>query len=305
MDVELIKSRKQDVVEKYGEWTAHNIHLGNGLYTFGNEVRPNEIRLRRVVQIVADLSRKPIQDLRLLDLACLEGSFAVEFAHRGAEVVAIEGRTANIEKARFAKEVLSLASLNFIQDDVRNLSGERYGHFDIVLCLGILYHLDVPDVFTFLDNLSEVCRGFAIIDTHVSLYPSMSYTYGGNVYWGERHTDRSSEAIPEEWTSMGNPKSFWLTRASLCNFLLRVGFTSTYECLSPEFLEQAPDRITLVTAKGQMQELISSPHMNKQRARDLPEEPVVLMVQPLGRLSSFSRFVPRSAKKLIRKILYY
>ena len=45
-----------------------------------------------------------------------------------------------------------------MQDDVRNLSVEKHGEFDVVLCLGNLYHLGAPDVFSFAARLSEVCR---------------------------------------------------------------------------------------------------------------------------------------------------
>ncbi len=72
---------------------------------------------------------------------------AVELARLGANVVGIEGREANLAKARFAKEALSLENPEFHQDDVRNLSKEKYGRFDVVLCLGILYHLNRQTFF--------------------------------------------------------------------------------------------------------------------------------------------------------------
>jgi hypothetical protein len=42
---------------------------------------------------------KPWGKLRMLDLASLEGIFAIEFASQGAEIVAIEGREANNARA--------------------------------------------------------------------------------------------------------------------------------------------------------------------------------------------------------------
>jgi hypothetical protein len=33
---------------------------------------------------------------------------------------------------------------------VRNLSEQRYGRFDVVLCVGLLYHLNEPDVLELL-----------------------------------------------------------------------------------------------------------------------------------------------------------
>ena len=172
-----VAQQKADIVARYGPWTAHNIQLEGDLYTIGNELTYDALKLRRVTQIVADISTTPIADLRILDLACLEGQYAVEFARRRARVVAIEGREANLEKARVAQRAHDLRNLELHLDDVRNLSEAKYGRFDVVLCLGILYHLDVPDVFTFVRRVAEVCQGFAVIDTHVSLSATQSVPF--------------------------------------------------------------------------------------------------------------------------------
>lgn len=55
--------------------------------------------LRRITQTITDLTNKPWPQLRILDLGSLERVFALEFASHGAQVVAIEGREINNEKA--------------------------------------------------------------------------------------------------------------------------------------------------------------------------------------------------------------
>jgi hypothetical protein len=105
---------KREVEDRYGPWTQHNIQLRDDLYT----IRPGlvggiEMRLQQIVQVVPDVAQAPIDQLRVLDLGALEGLFALEFARRGATVVAIEGREANLEMIRFAKEVLGLDRWNF------------------------------------------------------------------------------------------------------------------------------------------------------------------------------------------------
>ena len=177
MDIELIRQKKEEIIKRYGSWTAHNIQLKGDIYTIDKRIVGDEVKLRRIIQIASDIARTPLKNLRVLDLACLEGLYAVEFARRGAEVIAIEGRKANIEKARFAKDVLSLDNLELFKDDVRNFSREKYGYFDIVLCLGILYHLDNPDVFCFMERIAEACRSFMIIDTQISMFGEKSYLY--------------------------------------------------------------------------------------------------------------------------------
>ena len=270
-----------------GPRTIFNLAPASTLLT--KKITGNEIKLRRIVQIVSDIVGKPFNELRILDLACLEGLYAIEFARCGAEVVAIEGREANIEKARFVKNVFSLGNLELVKDDVRNLSKEKYGSFDVILCLGILYHLDIPDVFSFLEMISEVCRKVTLIDTHVSQRAEKSYTYNGKEYWGSSFIEHDTQSTLEEraqalWGSLDNLTSFWPARPSLYNLISHVGFTSAYECHIPKSKEER-DRITVMAVKGHRRELICCPLTNTEPAKDLPENS------------------PRSVKELIKKFI--
>lgn len=277
--------QKAEIVKKFGEWTNHNIRLAGETYTIDKEaVTGAEVKLRRVAQTIADLSGQSFENLRVLDLACLEGLYGIEMALQGAKVVAIEGREANVEKARFAKEALSLENIDIVRDDVRNLSAEKYGQFDVVLCLGIFYHLDSPDVFHFMESVAEVCNRLAVIDTHVSAVAEKCYAYKGNSYWGRVYPEHSPDSTLEErakslWSSVDNINSFWLTRPSLYNLLGRVGFSSVYECHSPivkkyEVMRarQEADRSTFVAVKGQPVRLLSSPAINDLPQEDWPEK---------------------------------
>ena len=274
-DRDQMKQRKAEIVERYGPWTAHNIHLGNELYTINGRLVGDEFKLRCILQVIADVAGKPLNELRVLDLACLEGLYAIELARHGASVVAIEGRRANIEKARFAKEALELSNLELFQDDVRNLTKERYGVFDVVLCMGILYHLDVPDAFSFVEAIGEVCQKFTIFDTEVSISGEKSYSYGGKLYWGIHRMEHKATSTLEEranalWASLDNPTSFCLTRASLFNLLSHVGFTSVCECHIPRVVKSF-GRIILLAMKGQPQAVVSSPLVNTLPQQKWPE----------------------------------
>jgi SAM-dependent methyltransferase len=228
---------------------------------------------KRVMQVVCDLARRPLADLRVLDLGSAHGQYAIELAHRGARVLGIEGREAWLEAARDTQQKLSLSSVSFVQDDVRNLSAARYGQFDVVLCLGILYHLDAPDVFDFVGRLFEVCGDFVVIETHVALAPVLSHEWRGKRYWGAPSREHPAGATPEEKlknvaASLDNEESFWLTPASLCNLLRHAGFTSVYDCRNPiANLYVGPqrefkiweNRMTLVAVKGRPVDLGGGP----------------------------------------------
>lgn len=273
MDINSIERGKKEIIDRYGPWTAHNIRLGGDIYTIDDRLVGDEIKLRRIVTIVSDISRKPFADLRILDLACLEGLYAVELARHGAEVAAIEIRETNIEKVRFVKNVLSLDRLRLYHDDIRNLSRENHGVFDVVLCLGILYHLDAPDVFSFVEKMAEVCATFVIIDTHISATPDTYHSYKNKTYCGRQYQEHSPDSTPEErlkslWSSVDNVESFWPTRPSLYNMLAHAGFTSVYECHMPPEMGKPSDRVTLVAIKGGEEKLFSS-HMTL--SEDCPE----------------------------------
>jgi len=278
MDIATLKKRQRTLIDKFGPWTASNIHLADRFYTIGEHIQGDEVKLRRVLQIVSDVASKPLESARLLDLACHEGIYAIEFARHGANVLGIEGRQAHIEKAMFVKEALSLTNLEFAQDDVRNLSKDKYGSFDVVLCLGILYHLEAPDVFHFIERIGEVCDDIAVIDTRIAPGPTVSYVYDGTQYWGNRISeghevsDSPEQKIKRYWASLDNVTSFHLSRTSLYCMLARVGFSSVYECYVPFEPEKPIDRITLLAIKGTRQRIIGSPLMEDCPANNMPEE---------------------------------
>ena len=217
-------------------------------------------RLARIVQMVSDSARKPISESRILDLASLEGRFSAEFALKGADVLGIEGRRTNIKRAAAR---YSFPNLKFVQDDVRNVCREKYGEFDVVLCLGILYHLDAPDCFKLLEAIAEVCSGIAIIDTHVSFRRADIVAYKGHRYVGWKFTEYRREPTPEQteqstWASIGNLRSFWPTKPSLVNAIVDAGFSSVYECQYPAWNDIPSDRVALIALKGRREGVLAA-----------------------------------------------
>ena len=259
MDAREIKTRRDEVAQRYGEWTAHSIRLADGVLTRADGGGAD--RVRRCLQIAVDVTRRPLDQLRVLDLGALEGQYGVEFALHGAEVVAVEGREANIEKARVARDALDLDRLELRHEDVRDLSRNEHGTFDVVLCVGLLYHLAAEDVFRFLEQLAEVCSGVLILDTHVALRGRVAYRHGEREYRGlqfTEHDPRASRAQRERslWASLDNPESFWPTRVSLFNALEHAGFSSVMTVEVPA-MDTSRDRVTLVAVQGTPVELAS------------------------------------------------
>jgi 2-polyprenyl-3-methyl-5-hydroxy-6-metoxy-1,4-benzoquinol methylase len=276
MDIETIRAEREQIIARYGPWTAHNIRLADDCYTISATDFVDEFKQRRMLQIVSDITNQPFADLRVLDLACLEGAYAIEFALHGATVVGIEGRENNIARARFAQEALGLDHLTLVQGDVRDLSREKNGTFDVVLCIGILYHLDAPDVFRFVERIAEVCTRVAIFDTHISTTGDVRTEYDGATYAGEKYVEHAPDATDDDrvkkvWASLSDPESFWLTRPSLYNLLAKAGFTSVYECHNPAEALRPSDRITLVAMRGERHAVRSAPRINSVPDERWPE----------------------------------
>jgi SAM-dependent methyltransferase len=300
----------EQVQQEHGEWTAMSIHLGDGRYTLTPPVA--DWRLKRFVQIVADLLDKPLREARVLDLACLEGHYAIEFAQHGAEVVGIEIRDDNIAKARWAKEQLGLERLTLVQDDVRNISVEKYGHFDVILCAGLIYHLDVPAVFDFAERMAQMCTRLTIIESQMSMQDHDCVEYKGQAYWGLWYQEHAPDATPEQkaadnWASIDNVRSFWFTPASMCNLAAQAGFTSFFECHNPVMPQIADDRRTYVAMKGARQQVLSSPPSDALEHEARPEHnPHPLNTIHLQQGAAFRFFknnLPQGLKDVVKPVL--
>jgi SAM-dependent methyltransferase len=282
------------LIERYGPWTAHNIRLAEGVYTVGPGHTGNEDAVQRVTQVVSDLVQAPLAELRVLDLGALEGQYALELAQRGARVVAIEGRQASVEKSEFAKRALALDNIEFELGDVRDVSKETHGEFDVVLCLGLLYHLDAADVFPFLRAIADMCTNVLVLETRVSLSARETHDFEGRSYHGSSFAEpaTSAEGTDTEtlWASLDNPRSFMFTRPSLFNALRRLGFTSAYECAIPARKAIWPDRGTFVAVRGKPVGLRSA---DECEAPELPEE----------RSAVVYRLVQNRYPRLLRRVM--
>lgn len=146
-----------------GSWW-HSIDLGAGQITPGvhsiDELRGNYARFG----LEEDLKGR-----RVLDVGCWDGFYSFESEKRGASVVSVD--CWRPENFLLAKEALG-SSAEFHEMSVYELSRELMGAFDIVLFLGVLYHLRHP--LLALERICEMTRNTAIIETHVidSVFPT-------------------------------------------------------------------------------------------------------------------------------------
>jgi SAM-dependent methyltransferase len=307
-DADAIRRELDELERRYGAWTAHNVRLADDVYTLSPQPAGDEVKLRRVTQIVVDVCGGTVENLRVLDLACLEGMYAIELARRGADVVGIEGREANVEKARFAARALGLTNLEFVQGDVRDLSVERHGSFDVVLCLGILYHLDAPDLFPFVERVAEICRRVLVVDTAVGSRSGETHHHAGRAYRGRRLVEHDPDSTPEErlralWSSLDNTSAFALTRPSLETLFASNGFTSVYECHVPAEPAKEADRVTLLALKGARVGELVTPAPAADPAFVPERPPLARRLEASVLLSRARHAVPRPLRNRLRRLV--
>lgn len=122
---------------------------------------------RNDVQTLLDYVGLPgdLTGKRVLDIGAWNGGFSFECERRGAaEVVALS--LENPDETGFNRLKASLGSkVSYVLDSVYNLDPDVLGRFDIVLFLGVLYHLRYP--LLAVDKLRAVTKGELFVETHV------------------------------------------------------------------------------------------------------------------------------------------
>ncbi len=167
----------------------HSIDLGGGVVTPGS-VDPH-LTLERI-GLPEDL-----RGLTVIDIGANNGFYSFEAERRGAKVLAIDSycwRDDNIwGQAGFnlARRALD-SKVDDMFIDVYDLCPERVGTFDLVLFLGVLYHLRHP--LLALERVLSITGNQLILETHVDMlstkHPAMRFYPGKDLvndptnWWG-------------------------------------------------------------------------------------------------------------------------
>jgi 2-polyprenyl-3-methyl-5-hydroxy-6-metoxy-1,4-benzoquinol methylase len=141
--------------DKRGWW--HSIELPDGTVIQG--VCDLQGQKNRIAQFPIPQN---LRGKRVLDIGAWDGWFSFEMERRGAEVLAID----NWDNPRFhqAKALLN-SRVEYRQMDVYELTPARVGHFDIVLFMGVLYHLKHP--LLALERVCALTTEMAAVDSFV------------------------------------------------------------------------------------------------------------------------------------------
>jgi tRNA (mo5U34)-methyltransferase len=149
------RNTRQELLQK--GW-YHSMELPGGRVIEG--VHSLDALHSRVAQfpIPADLRGK-----RVLDIGAWDGWFSFEMERRGAQVVAVD--CVEVDNFLYARRELG-SRVEYREMDIYDLTPDRVGYFDIVLCLGVLYHLKHP--LLALERICTLTRELAIIESFVA-----------------------------------------------------------------------------------------------------------------------------------------
>jgi tRNA (mo5U34)-methyltransferase len=162
VDVETLKRRVSEI-----EW-YHSIDLGHGIVTPGHDLSSSRLPW---IGMPKDLT-----GMTVLDVGAWDGFFSFEAERRGARrVLAVDSFSWSGQgwgtKAGFhlAREALG-SKVEDRDVDVLDLSAATVGVFDLVLFLGVLYHMRHP--LLALERIASVTGRQLILETDVDLLGS-------------------------------------------------------------------------------------------------------------------------------------
>lgn len=186
----------------------HDFELAPGLWT-GGTYRPHGLLSR--LSLPSDMT-----GMRVLDVGARDGFFSFECEKRGADVLAVDFVPQDATGFALAKSIVG-SSVNYLHASIYELPKHNLGHFDVVLFLGVIYHL--PDPYLALEIVYSLTRsnGTAFIES-TRADEELETSVG--------HVDVSMfRDIPVMVLSTRNRSSFWDPNEACLKALCRqVGF---------------------------------------------------------------------------------
>jgi SAM-dependent methyltransferase len=148
---------------------------------------------------------------RCVDLGAGHGKFSVRARDAGWDVVAVDARN-----ERFPTD----EQIRFVHSDIRSFDLVGY---DLILCLGLFYHLTLADQIDLLDRSTGTPM---MLDTHVATGAygdpdALSEPMRIDGYDGVQYIEGDESDPLASW---GNERSFWHTPDSLTRLLSDHGY---------------------------------------------------------------------------------
>ncbi len=148
----------EEKISSVSNW-FHRIEVAPGIFTPGSQDTEG---LLSHLKLPSDLS-----GLRVLDVGARDGAFSFECEKRGAaQVVALDYTTPDSTGFLIAKELLN-SKVNWVTGNVYEIDKLNLGKFDLVLFLGVIYHLRHP--YLAIDKIHDILNvgGQVVVESHI------------------------------------------------------------------------------------------------------------------------------------------
>jgi tRNA (mo5U34)-methyltransferase len=164
----MVKMTRDEIlagVERLKPW-FHCIDLGQGIVTKTERAATEPVdHPRGTWEIIKNCLPQDLTGKRVLDVGCNAGFYSIEAKRRNAaRVLGVDSQRHQVRQALFARRVLGL-DIDFNRMSVYDLRLETVGTFDVVLALGLIYHL--KHLILALERLFDVTGEMLILETAV------------------------------------------------------------------------------------------------------------------------------------------
>jgi tRNA (mo5U34)-methyltransferase len=225
-------------IGELGPW-FHNLHLPDGTETCKDHRLgdfPNVKWAKLAPHLPLDLKGATV-----LDVGCNAGFYSFELAKRGAQVTAIDSSEHYLRQARWAAQTLGLeARVEFRRQQIYELGGVDR-RWDIVLFLGVLYHLRYP--LLGLDIVSR-CVGKTLVVQSLVAHGEPVLLPPPDLELAER-----APLLRPGWPRLsfierrfaGDPSNWWVPNEACLAAMVRSAGMRVLSAPLEEFLLCAPD----------------------------------------------------------------
>ncbi|MFA5022567.1 MAG: methyltransferase domain-containing protein [Patescibacteria group bacterium] len=153
----LTKTEKEDLIRTVPFWW-HTIDFGDGVVSNGHISK-------EIHDLISSSFPKDLAGKTVLDIGTWDGYYAFECEKRGATVTAIDNNMhkQNSKGFEIAKTILD-SKVQYYDLDFFDVPKKLNQQFDVVLFLGVIYHLKNP--LLALETLYQITKDILIIETH-------------------------------------------------------------------------------------------------------------------------------------------
>ena len=208
-------------IEQLGPW-FQNLHLPGGLQTAPDHPF-GDFPAWKWAQIAPHLP-SDLEGWEVLDIGCNAGFYSFELARRGARVTALDSNPFYLRQAAWARRVLGLADrVGLLEAQVHDLAGAVEPRFDLVLFMGVFYHLRYP--LLALDTIARLQPRLMVFQTLTMGGEEILEASGIDIDFSQRHL-LGRAGWPQmafiENAFCGDPTNWWVPNHAAVLALLRT-----------------------------------------------------------------------------------